>query len=269
MPLPNSPRVVFKKNPLYAVTSVLRFPTILRIQAESPVAFQDAVRQFFPIYSVLNGLPIELPSDMPAEVQSLVRANLQKAMSSNVERFHKFSTFDENWTVQLSQSALVLQVKNYSDWANFREKVSELVDHFQLIYAPAFYSSISLRYQNAIRRMELGLDGTPWSELLKPFVAAELSKDCFSESEIVSCAHNFEIKFSDSEHVQIQHGLGTHTATNEPVYVIDGNFFSKTRTNHNDVLTKLTSLNAYSGQLFRACITDTLFHALEPLDANV
>lgn len=44
MLFPPTQRVIYHKNPLVEVVCQLRFPTILKIDAEIPVAFQEAVR---------------------------------------------------------------------------------------------------------------------------------------------------------------------------------------------------------------------------------
>lgn len=47
---PVAPRVVYDKSPLVEVVCQLRFPTVLRIEAEVPSAFQEAVRSRFPLF---------------------------------------------------------------------------------------------------------------------------------------------------------------------------------------------------------------------------
>jgi hypothetical protein len=43
-PLKDYPRVIYKRNPIIGVVCELRFPPILRIAAEPPVAFQEWIR---------------------------------------------------------------------------------------------------------------------------------------------------------------------------------------------------------------------------------
>ena len=40
----NEPRCIYRKNQLAEVICQLRFPEILKISAEAPVAFQEAIR---------------------------------------------------------------------------------------------------------------------------------------------------------------------------------------------------------------------------------
>ena len=66
MPIPESDRVSFAKNPLERVITQLRFPPILEIASQIPSVFQNTVREAYPLYE--EG---EIP-ELPEEVQRLV-----------------------------------------------------------------------------------------------------------------------------------------------------------------------------------------------------
>ena len=51
MPFPDAKRIIFRKNPLTEVVCQLRFPPILKIDAEVPANFQEAIRTEFEILS--------------------------------------------------------------------------------------------------------------------------------------------------------------------------------------------------------------------------
>ena len=50
-PFPDAPRVMYERNPLVEVICQVRFPPVLRIEAQLPDAFQDRIRDVFPIYN--------------------------------------------------------------------------------------------------------------------------------------------------------------------------------------------------------------------------
>ena len=50
MPFPEVRRVIYKKSPLDRVICQLKFPPVLRIDADMPVEFQDCIRREFPNY---------------------------------------------------------------------------------------------------------------------------------------------------------------------------------------------------------------------------
>ena len=62
MPFPRSEKVIYQKPPLVEVICQLRFPANLRIEASSPVEFQDAVKAEFPIYRSSLSSPSPRPS---------------------------------------------------------------------------------------------------------------------------------------------------------------------------------------------------------------
>jgi uncharacterized protein (TIGR04255 family) len=265
MPLPHFKRVVFKKNPLYGVSAQMRFHPILRIQVEPPVSFQEAIRPQFPGYEPVNPAAVMLPSGIPAEVQRTILASAQAGLNIGFEQAHRFTSSDRNWAVQMSKDSVILSCKVYPRWEEFRERLRPVIDAFIRAYSPPFALSVALRYQNAIQRSALGLSGVSWSELLKPFVAAEFGCEGIAEADVLSDFHRFEIKENDNR-VIVQHGLAKNKETGESVYSIDSNLTSNGKVELTDVTTRLDQLNRHSGSLFRLCITDRLFESLEPID---
>ncbi len=265
MPLPTSKRVVFRRNPLFAVSAQVRFHPILRIQVETPVEFQEAIRSDFAGYQVVNPAPISIPPMVPSEVQAAMRNTLQSTLNISFERAHRFESSDGNWTVQLSQGSMTMACKAYPRWEDFREKFRPVLESFVRIYCPPFMIAVGLRYQNAIERSKLGLKGVNWSELLKPFIAAEFSSDGMSEADILSDLHRFEFR-EGPDRILVQHGMATNQLTKEQVYSIDSNLNSTGKVELTDVIPRLNQLNKHSGSLFRLCITDRLFASLEPMD---
>ncbi|MHB8302132.1 MAG: TIGR04255 family protein [Acidobacteriaceae bacterium] len=264
MPLPPSKRVVFKRNPLFAVSAQMRFPPILRIQVEPPAQFQEAIRDQFPGYELVNPAQVAVPPGVPAEVQAAMRAAMQSTLNVSFEQAHRFKTDDGSWTLQLTQESLTMACKSYERWEVFREKFNFAREHFITVYKPPFSTMVGLRYQNAIDRSKLGLDGVGWKELLKPFIAAEFGCDGLSEQEIVANLHRFQFK-DGSDDILVQHGMATHNETKVQVYSIDNNLNSTGKVELTDVLPRLDQLNKHSGSLFRLCITDRLYNSLDPI----
>ena len=86
MLFPEVKRVIYKKNPLDRVICQLRFPPILRIDAEPPVKFQDRVRKEFPYYSEKNELTMGIPSRVREQIpHELLGEILRTANTKNYE----------------------------------------------------------------------------------------------------------------------------------------------------------------------------------------
>src|SRR5512133_4231716 len=71
MPFPKVKRVIYRHNPLDQVICQIRFPPILKIDAQIPSEFQDRVRKHFPSYSESLQWDVEVPAG--AVSQSVVQ----------------------------------------------------------------------------------------------------------------------------------------------------------------------------------------------------
>src|SRR5258708_3916112 len=102
---PPSPRVIYEKHPLTQVVCQLRFPPILRIQAEPPAAFQEHVRAHFPF---MDRLPtVTLPEGVSPEFAQLIGAQL------GVQGYN-FHSEDRQATISISHESISFLTKNYT-----------------------------------------------------------------------------------------------------------------------------------------------------------
>src|SRR5437867_910928 len=101
MPFPDSQRVIYTQNPLHEVICQLRFPPILRIDAEPPAAFQERLRAMYPLFREIEQ---DLPFDnAPAEFAKILKGallNRTRAMG------YEFVSEDGAWLVTLCRDAL-------------------------------------------------------------------------------------------------------------------------------------------------------------------
>lgn len=249
-PIPETPRVFYAKNPLEEVLCQLRFPAILRIDTEPPARFQERLRPAFPVLKESGVAQADVP--IPAEVI--------RFMGLSGGAVFNFTSQDENWTAGLSRDFLALSARKYESWELFKRQLDAPLAALLEEYRPAFFTRVGLRYRDVIRRSVLGLDGVPWSKLLKPHVAAELASG--AEDEIEQVAHQFDMRIAGGR-VRVQHGLGKDPG-GEIVYVIDADYFNSERTETGNAIRTLDNFNRIAGHLFRWCIADRLDAAMEP-----
>jgi uncharacterized protein (TIGR04255 family) len=253
MPFPASDRVIYDKNTLNEVICQLRFPTILRISSTEPADFQDEVRAEYPLFE-----RVDAPG-LPPEVLRLVGRDL--ALPTHQQ--FQFADADKNWQITLTQDFLAITTKKYTKWEDFKEHLAKPLAALIAIYKPAFFSRIGLRYRNLIRRSKLGLEEKSWSQLLKPHISAELGSAEVSDF-VDEATHEVVVRFNgDPARVHLRHGL-VRLKTDEQAYVIDSDFFTEERTEPNDAVKSLDTLNSRSGRLFRWCIEDSLHEAMDP-----
>lgn len=259
---PDTPRVVFERNPLAEVICQLRFPPLLRIATEPPAVFQESIRRRYPLFeedrsvSVAPGLPKEL-------------AEAIQAQQSSAGVRYTFLTEDQNWRAHLTRDFLALTTTAYRRWDEFREHLDELISALLDAYTPSFYIRIGLRYRNVIRPTQLGLgDDCGWDQLLRSEIVAELGLPLIHDA-VVEAKRELILGLTGDAKVAIRHGLTIVDETNgEQQFVIDADFFVDSRTETGDAQGYLDRFHREAGNFFRWCIRDRLHDALQPRTAD-
>jgi uncharacterized protein (TIGR04255 family) len=262
-PFPDSPRVVYEKNPLIEVVCQLRFPPILRIDTEPPGTFQEKIRKDFPLFRErISSLAIpDFPPGLPEGVVKAIQAAIAGPLAPKA---YEFVTADETWTVTLTRAFLAVKTTSYTRWEHFKNHLVEPLHALIEIYAPAFFTRIGLRYQDLIERSKLGLGQSPWSHLLRPAIAGELASPELAGS-VVEAFTQVLIRFpNELGQVRVRHGFVQVAGSDEECYLIDSDFFREGRIGTNDASRILDYFNRQSGRLFRWCIDDRLHQAMGP-----
>lgn len=258
MPIPVSPRVIYRIPALEEVVCQLTFPSILRIGTEDPADFQNIIRRQYPLFEEQAQ---SLPKGLPPQIAELISRDL-KARSKG--KAYSFISAERDWTVSLTRDFLALSTTNYSRWENFRAHLEEPLRALNEIYEPSFYTRIGLRYRDVIIPSKFGLQGAHWTELLKSFAAGALSDERVM-NEVVESESSFKINLGNNTgEVQVRHFLAKVVDTNEPCYVIDADYSTNLQTETANAIEKLNTLNSFAGRLFRWFITDRLHNAMEP-----
>jgi len=259
MAFPDANRVIYERNPLEEVICQIRFPTILKIDAESPAAFQEGVRGRFPFYK--SKPTLKLPANVPPDLAAMLARDLPLGMGQTA---HEFTSRDEKWTLTLTRDFLALTCRTYRRWEEFKEHLSVPLETLQACYAPSFFTRIGLRYRDVIRRSVLGLEGVGWGELLKPWIAGALHSGGVAE-DVEHTAGEICIRLPDGRsRVRAHHGIAMDETTKEACYVIDADFFNEQQTEPTDALHCLDFLNHQSRLFFRWCIEDHLHRVMGP-----
>ena len=256
---PPAPRVFYRKAPLVQVTCQVRFPALLKLEEGLPATFQERIRHGLPLME-RPATPIPLPPQLPPEVAEAIRAQAGLAA-------WRFLTEDRKTTLGLAPDSLTLSTTAYHSWPTFlaqwRPAFSALVD----IYAPSYFSRAGLRYQDLIVRENLGLELTPWSELIRKELLGEAAIP-----EIEQCVQDafrlLRLRLpNDQGMMVIQHGTGQQIGGNGLGYLIDLDFATSTKTEVNDAESALSDLHANVWRAFRWCITQRLHNALGPSES--
>lgn len=256
MPFPKTKRVKYGNKPLENVICQLRFPPILKIDAETPYKFQNEIRKEFPNYNE----KVEMQQEINIGIQNKI-VNPMTKVSSN--KNYEFISEDGKWKINLTRTFLSISTTDYSTWEQLLEKLKTPLKAFEDEYQPAFYSRIGLRYVDVFCRSKVGLEGCAWSELIAtPFLGLMGSE----VAEYVNDMNNvYEIRCDDNQSmIRINTKLVKKIPTNEQCFMMDSDVFTTGKVTIENAVEKLNYLHDRSSRLVRFAITDKMHERMEP-----
>jgi uncharacterized protein (TIGR04255 family) len=260
VPFPESPRVIYKKNPLVEVICQIRFPPILRITSGGVADFQEKLRERYPLYELQ-----EQPFDLAGVPKDLVSFMEQLFPKTPGPRTHKFLTEDSKRFISLSQDFMALSIANYTRWEYLRDQIVTAEAALRGIYKPAFYSRVGLRYRDVLSPIKLGFGSTEWDKLVGKHILGELGDPSVGKAvRNIRTQCVIELKELTGGRVTITHGLYKDVQSGETCYLIDADFAVERKEATDEVFTILDKFNRLAGRLFRWAITENLHNALEP-----
>ena len=266
MPFPQSDREIYNNNPLEQVICQLRFPTILSISSERPARFQEEIRHEYPWYAQqgqldVPDLPVEIRGSLPPEIRdALPSFGLAQGPIS-----YTFENEDRTRAIQLTQDSVAVSEGRYDQWDAFRAEIVRVESVLREIYAPAFYTRIGLRYRDVLDRRHYDLESVPWAELLNPDFLGALGSEEIAQ-DVVQSHTQVLLTIPDVEGGQVilQHGLAVREDDAPPAYVIDADFSTQNRCDHDAAFKAAGKFNRWAGHLFRWATTDYFRTAMAP-----
>lgn len=236
-------RCVYRNNPLADVLCQLRFPQILSIETEVPAAFQEAIRDKFPLFSQRKEGP---PGRQVTNYQ--------------------FVSTDGVWRVNLTSGFISLACSRYTKWEDFAGMLDQPLAAFIRIYHPAFFERVGLRYLNFISRKKLGLEGVPYRELISPCYLGILAEEDVLETATIRSSVDVDTALRGGCRLKLHAGPGNIKIGNRPdpevKFVLDMDLYMPGKTEVNYSAGALQTLHSQSYSVFRGAITDTLHDAM-------
>lgn len=253
-------RVRYRKCPLIEVAYQLNFPTILSIEAEMPVKFQNEIRKAFPQYQMQNEQENEITVKITGEdINPMFRHR-------PVRKLHQFISEDGMWKITLAKNQLAISTLKYEQWEDMMRRFEQPLKAFSEVYDQSYFERVGLRYVDAIKRSELGLEGVEWKELIKPHLLGCLS---FSQEEVekVNLSTLRAEIVIDGTSVRISSGLGIiNTDNKEPdnAFILDCDYYQVGKVDMNKIGGVAEGLHQKSTEFFRKSITRKLHEAMDP-----
>lgn len=242
-------RVKYGKNPLVEVIYQLRFPTILSINANDPVRFQEEIRAEFPYYRKI----VQENEIVVNEVKSSVTKEIN----------YEFVSADKKSKVNLTSSFIAISSLSYDQWENYREKVKSIRMTFERIYQPSFYTRVGLRYKDVIDRTRFDLRNKGWVDLIQPSILGVINAS--NQSTLKQWTVNSEFTYEGTDIATKQQlNLAHKVGDNLPVMVFDCDYFKIGNLRLDSIEEISDLLHDKSSTFLRNAITEELHRAMDP-----
>lgn len=252
-------RCVYGSNQLSNVICQLRFPEILAINVNAPAAFQEAIRDAYPLYTAKKEVPLPKITGTPGRF-----ALEEQPVNIN----HQFTSRDGIWQVNLTSRFISLACTRYTQWESFAKQLDRPLAAFIQIYKPAFFQRVGLQYMNFFSRKSLSLEGTPFSDLFHPCYLGPLADEDIPEHTASRCSIDTELTIRGGCRVKIHAGPGlvkrNGKTDNEVKFIFDQDIYMPGNVPVNLSAGALQTLHTQAFSIFRGAITDTLHEAMDP-----
>ncbi len=254
------PRCRYGSHPLAEVICQFRFPEILAIGAQPPVAFQEAIRADFPQFQRHQ----EIPAPKLANVGGKMTLQNQPSVIN-----YQFMSPDGLWRINLTNQFISLSCSRYTGWEDFARRLDKPLAAFIQIYKPAYFDRVGLRYLNFISRANLGLGDVPFSQLINPCWLGPLSEEDVLQSQVTKATIDCELSIRGGCRAKIHAGPGlvkkNGKEDKEVKFIFDQDLYMPGQLQLNLAVGALQTLHSQADSIFRGAITKTLHNAMEPV----
>ena len=259
--LSKEPRCQYNKNQLADVICQLRFPEILTINANLPVAFQEEIRSQFPKFSTSLEAAAPTITGTPG--------NLQIENQPSTKNY-QFTSLDGVWRVNLTSTFISLACTQYTRWEDFAKKMDVPLATFIQIYQPACFERIGLRYLNFISRQNLGVQEFQFNELISESYLGILGDPEINEPAALRSGVDAEVSLPGGCRVKLHAGPGlvkqNGQQQNEIKFIFDQDLYMTGNIPVNYSAGALETLHSHAYPIFRGAITNALHDAMEPIE---
>jgi uncharacterized protein (TIGR04255 family) len=189
--LPEVPEVIYQRPPLALVLCQVRFPAVLDVSDPRVIApLQRALRRRYPLVREANIVQVQL-----------IAGQAQPLPAPPAHQW-QFSDAPDGWQVVVTRDFVTLETRTYESFADFLERLGELLTAVAEHLQPQFVSRIGLRYINEIRDAGMAWDAVLRPELLGALASLPIAEDATTQSVSVITLRN-----AADQGLNIQHGL--------------------------------------------------------------
>lgn len=242
-------RVKYLKCPLAEVIFQVRFPSILRISSEEPSDFQEKIRDAYPLFSVNNS-------------ETVVEIDGQKQVIGTTKNY-QFVSEDGKSKINLTNAFIALSTLSYDRWEFFKDECKKVVNYFSEIYNPSIVQRVGLRYKDVIIRSQLGLNNTPWTDLINNKYLGILAVEDENKVNRFVLDYEYEEERPVLAHCHFEL-VRSNPTMNEISMLMDCDNSVNGIMKYDTVMDTSEKLHDSSSRFLRSSITDKLHFAMKP-----
>jgi uncharacterized protein (TIGR04255 family) len=247
--------VRLQRSPLREVICQIRFPALLRIVEERPVAFQERVRQHFP--------ELERQQEIRVETRPPAAEQSQLKLESPVFRF---TSRDGQTLASLGINFYAVSTTAYTHWSEFLDLIlfvhRAACDVYELPYA----ARVGLRYINHITYGNTGATSPPglW-DILRPEITAMLRSECWDIPE--GMRSRLSLADEQDEKLTLQTAFVPDEGSTDqgPTMVLDLDYYAQGEIELDTVPDRCERYHEVLYRGFRWCIREDQLSVFQPV----
>lgn len=193
--LPDEQDVHLKNAPVKEVICQLSFPPIVKLGLSIDPAFQDEIRDNYPLYE-------RLINDIVVNDQMV-----QQMKFPSDQLNHSLSNMDRNEKINIEQNFFAFSTTAYSTWDDFYPKVIKYFGIFAKHYSPAAFLRTGLRYVNLFTSDIIpDLKIRPLQDFFQQEFLGPVGPKTIDNPYLSAFSSTFKIH--DAQDIQIRYGIG-------------------------------------------------------------
>ncbi len=250
---PQREDVRLQRAPLAEVICQVRFPPILRIASEQPVAFQERVREQFPQLEVEQGMVVHMVPLGPTPPSAKPEP-----------RIFRFKSPDGLTIVSLALNFYALSTTSYTHWRDFLELLQLVNEAAREVYNLPYAVRVGLRYINHLTFENTGTNSVRelW-EILRPELTALLREDCWDEP--LEMFNQLSLAGGENERLTLRSGF---RGGEEPLLQLDLDYYAEGNIALERVTTLCQGYHDVIYNAFRWCIREEKLVVFAPVPAD-
>jgi uncharacterized protein (TIGR04255 family) len=251
---PQQAEVRLKKSPLREVICQVRFPPLLRIGNETPVNFQEAIRNHYPGLEIEQGVMLQLG----------INPAMDKPTMETSPKIYRFKSLDAKANVALASDFFAVSTIGYTHWHEFINNFTFIEQIVQREFVIPTITRIGLRFINQFTRKNTGC--STYQELLELFrddLTCFIRSDAWSEP--VETISQYVIPDGKAK-LTIRFGSGKEQK--ELFFILDFDYFEDGQIEFNNLNKRLNRYHNQIYQAFRWCLKESSLNRFEPIQGE-